>query len=1330
MNDESKLPLEHDHDREATDSIRGYRYQILCTVEEWINLDEGEKLYLEGAEDFDRLTEAEAISTQVKDTPSQKITLRSKDVVAAINNYWTLQERNASKSIQFRFLTTSEITTEQGNPLGMSGVSLWNSIRSQSAQSIEAELGALRDFLLTLPLNDALKEFLKNSNLEDVHKELVCPIEWLANASDAVEVQQSIQNRLVEHGSKSDVSPDLCDKVLYSLCHKAWEVATRKSGRFLSKAEWLRIFERETTVRVGVELLGTLLSNVSESVGKPDHRHATFTKDSLLSGSPPLPQTYYSRLSMKGELQRALDDCGICLVYGRTGVGKTSLIADLFEQENCRWIDFRGYAPEQIATILKNLESHLRNEENCFNVVIEDLNITGDFRCIEAPLSRLVQLLRERECKLVITSERDIPSRFSQLLSCAVISVEPFSVAEIGEFLRFRGCSSKALVDIWAPLLLGLTSGHPQLLQARVEHLISNGFPEPEPDLLLNAPEGVENVHKEARSLIASLDEPARLLLYRLSLALKPLDRQRIIQIASIEPSIDSPGNVLDALTPWIERVGNEQFRVSPLAKGAGRQVKGEKWAKSAHAQIAISLLEIKTLSQDDVAELFFHALVGGGASQIVWIVLGRNLLLLEDEVLAAIYQSFPLIVNFGLRDEQVLEIHPEVRFMFRLIQYRVAVAGGSPYQSEIAQKFNEEHPWKEGDTTENIPRIIWLILRFQFGSSPSVAEAFELACELLVNLDSVVALILPEVDTGERDEWNQMLLQLPYFHVVQRVSSASDLKELVQLLMTNEDRAKELLNCGNSNSALAEAIRAKSFWRASGIENEESQELLAAFRDLKRISDRWGFVEISRVCARTIVEIISDQLKRPEEAFKIAEDFSEEIKACPLFTMLRAGLFALFGNDRMAVDLLLPVLDQREPDGEYDVEYAFAFRSCACALSRQGNFELAAQYFEKAAPFYTLESMQVGKVGLIFDAGYNYWLVGESDRAISQFRLGVTEVLALRTNVPAMDLVSIERRANYLLAWILADEAERTERGWEQPSEGFCSNLEPISEKDAVALPPEFILLHLMKIEHEKSGDSESYGMFIDEVSKSEHFSVLSVLSDFEIKRAISRKDCAELVKASLKYAGIMTSRTSQMESEGISVSKESLDSYVLVYLMVTTLIYFREIESIDEALLSLIRTLSNSTTFFDVANEYCDIIRELSLEGKTSPQAIISNPEESGIRRTVAALLLTIECKTTPEYLLVAQMTLLQTIGALPQRESLACEVVDIFEKAWSQMLERPHLFPSPKLAIPGIRAVIGTDKSPFARIKMLLLAADSHLPGANLGPGKQILDSLPDE
>lgn len=137
--DDEGQPLVNDPAREATASMRGYWAQIWRSVLAWIELGETERLYLEGAEDIDRISGPAAETIQVKDV-SRNITLRSDDVVEAIDNAWAHQKRNPRHTIKFRFLTTAGMGVEQGAPFGseIGGLRLWRDSRL-SSDEVERE---------------------------------------------------------------------------------------------------------------------------------------------------------------------------------------------------------------------------------------------------------------------------------------------------------------------------------------------------------------------------------------------------------------------------------------------------------------------------------------------------------------------------------------------------------------------------------------------------------------------------------------------------------------------------------------------------------------------------------------------------------------------------------------------------------------------------------------------------------------------------------------------------------------------------------------------------------------------------------------------------------------------------------------------------------------------------------------------------------------------------------------------------------------------------------------------------------------------------------------
>ena len=145
LHERNQEAIKADSKRQATDSIEGYRYQILHSVNAWLDLADNDILYLEVAEDFDIESDDTFTTTQVKHT-QDNITLRSQQVIDGINNYWELRTNNPDRRVKFRLLTKSKIGKEQDDLFekGKRGLEVWNRCSGD-----EAAIEKISNFLLT-----------------------------------------------------------------------------------------------------------------------------------------------------------------------------------------------------------------------------------------------------------------------------------------------------------------------------------------------------------------------------------------------------------------------------------------------------------------------------------------------------------------------------------------------------------------------------------------------------------------------------------------------------------------------------------------------------------------------------------------------------------------------------------------------------------------------------------------------------------------------------------------------------------------------------------------------------------------------------------------------------------------------------------------------------------------------------------------------------------------------------------------------------------------------------------------------------------------------------
>ena len=440
-------PLKADPKRQANDSLRGYRYQILHSVNAWLDLADDEILYLEGAEDFDRVSDEAATVVQVKDT-QHNITLRSQEVNDAINHYWELRTNNRDWRVKFRFLTRSQIGVEQGNPFGEGqvGLRIWSHCSGD-----EAAITKISKFLqVEEKILKEIVDFLKQAEPQQIYEQLIEPIAWETESKPASFVEKSIDDKLVHHGDRYNILPSDAKKVRDSLLAEAWEVATQKENRELTRVRFLEIFEEKTTVRTPIRY--TQMQQPIDLTVVLDHIKEAFIGDlsdiiiqsqsPIQTAIPPLYPDVVPRPELLASIQAILQSEGIAVIQGGVEKGKTTLAKLTANAMNGSWLwlDFRNIKSGQVAPLLQQLAVEISNQSSQVNVVLDDLDLQlQELRGYEEVLGVVVYRVLERGAKLLITSQHELPNNLIRLLgisSSVAIQVPNFTISEIEQFTQ------------------------------------------------------------------------------------------------------------------------------------------------------------------------------------------------------------------------------------------------------------------------------------------------------------------------------------------------------------------------------------------------------------------------------------------------------------------------------------------------------------------------------------------------------------------------------------------------------------------------------------------------------------------------------------------------------------------------------------------------------------------------------------------------------------------------------------------------------------------------------------------------------------------------------
>lgn len=282
---------EVDRARQATESLRGYVYQLHQSASAWIKLQEGELLILEAAEDYAIILKDPAgleeilSATQVKNRENRSVTLNSPDVIEAIKSLFRLQEDNPGRFIKFVFLTTSPIGTEHRNPLPSKkpGLETWN----EAAQG--GDVSEIRSALFDRLEEGDLKTFINESNDQDLRQRILIPMVFACGSPDWHQIAEANRDALVrmreEFGSTVPLAYQSYDAVIGKIIDKVLS-----PDRTLTHGDLVDLLVRATSLPIPSALATELLKNSSQTTSKHPIDIAVLrqlSKATIMIGKPP-----------------------------------------------------------------------------------------------------------------------------------------------------------------------------------------------------------------------------------------------------------------------------------------------------------------------------------------------------------------------------------------------------------------------------------------------------------------------------------------------------------------------------------------------------------------------------------------------------------------------------------------------------------------------------------------------------------------------------------------------------------------------------------------------------------------------------------------------------------------------------------------------------------------------------------------------------------------------------------------------------------------------------------------------------------------------------------
>jgi tetratricopeptide (TPR) repeat protein len=1046
-------------DRDATDSIRGYVYQMYQSVLVWMELKENELLILEGAEDFDVHCDLSVETTQIKDV-AHNITLRSKEVIDSLNNYWEHCEKNPDYHIVFRFLTTAEAGKEQSSKeekedqdslfvSNQKGLEYWKNVELNSA-----DIEPLRKFLLTLSLNSNLNTFIQNATADELHEKLISRIKWDLGNKPKEGIENCIKDKLKVHGFKCGISsPIYSCQALPHLLKEVADLLSTKGIKQLIFGDFLSSFEQATMVLMPRQQMEMMQYNhfQQQAVNSELLRLA---QSSPIGMPIPIVNGSIARKNLVLNTIQLLKEQQIIFLYGSSGLGKTNLAALMTDEMggSWGWAGFRNRPPEQIKDILLQASFQINSKQLPPFLVLDDINLK-DITLFEYEFISLIFSIVNANGLIIVTGTIQPPLHLFPKIwkdeTCSV-NVPYFDEIEITEMVKAHGFYEEKYMPTWARVIWLATSGHPQLVHARVRNLSRQNWPKKQL-LEFTQTEDIGEIRSQTTSrLVRELpNENARILVYRLSLINGSFTRETAMAVAEPPPPIRLVGEAFDALIgPWIEKQGKNRFRISPLLSGAAKNNLLESEINPIHRAIVISILSRNDNNQFDFASAFFHAFTIKHTEALLGMAV--SIVKIDRENIHYLYDAMSWFTFVCLKDEQkIVTDKPDVELMLRLAQYKLISYSPESDNIFIVIKHIEE-TLNEIEPLE-IKQKLEVITYSNILSILEVSIPFSIIIRMLsrvIDLEQE-SLILQELYTSFKKNKNALPVigenkpsQILFSFQAHRLAGLDDLLDLVNSLNTlSLNKRNLLLAVCNSEVEFTKLLINNAWWQEVKNGNLDINKALIVLNYTLTKSREWYAPELTKHCLIALCVIQNEYANLTDKALEILDEADKEFPNDA--NLLYQRSFVLFRAKQYyeALEISKKVLQFPKFS---KIDFVYCCRYAGISSAALENWSETEYFFllgaEKSKELDVLNNMGVG---LLADAAFAQW----KQEKYADSLLTFTKVLNALGNIPVSNELYVRHlhaTVRHIICWIHFDSRDNHKTDLVTPFAGMCSNQKP----------------------------------------------------------------------------------------------------------------------------------------------------------------------------------------------------------------------------------------------------------------------------------------------
>ena len=689
----------------------GYDYQIWRSIESWVMLADNETLFLEGAEDIDRVSSSETTTVQVKRTENG-VSLNTQNARDAIRNFWATAARSPDRTIKFVYLTTSSIVKERNAQFGgLTGIEAWG---EAMFDPVMAE--AVRQQLLKgLEDNQPIRAFLTTATVRDLQTRLLQRFTWLTGQPDVEVVEQAVLERIGDVLVLAKQPRSAARVVKNELLAYCWKQVLESSPdkRKLDKTSLLLQIEKATTVTFeiprnsagGLLVAAAQLSSLQEN----------FANLALLQGTPPSPpRALLRRQALVNAVSQRVIRRDAVLIVGSVFKGKTT-IAQIVARDaglTASWTELSGRTPAATSEALRLLALTIDRLDGPSLLVLDDLDTSANARRIyAASLRQLVHRARVAGIALLFTAQGHTEALEQEVASSwgvVVVVVPAMLQPEVAQHCVDFNCRSHDLANAWGQLIAIQSGGHPALVHVRLVELRDLGWPAFELLTFAAASPGTQSAKQMARELLDSSvsTEASQFALEAGEFMVAPT-REMLLNLAGLPPKLTGAQAVLTTLTGrWLEELGDGRYRVTQILRGEVNVTWTVEQHRAVHAKLFDSISACESITPNDAAARIFHAVIALDTPRFMSGV--QTILTADEEVQRRVLSHCSWVLHVGFDSNQLKFVQKSATPSLRHLQFLVAEVEDPTRVAEFARAWRDEIGPRVSDVRWMYSRVMY----------------------------------------------------------------------------------------------------------------------------------------------------------------------------------------------------------------------------------------------------------------------------------------------------------------------------------------------------------------------------------------------------------------------------------------------------------------------------------------------------------------------------------------------------------------------------------------------------------------------------------------------